>query len=46
MTDMASITKTPPITANKSSWLMQIATTPTAPPKANDPVSPINTFAG
>src|ERR1700688_1940072 len=46
MTDIASITNTPPINGSSNSCLMITATVPIAPPSASDPTSPINTSAG
>src|SRR6202521_44433 len=46
MTDIASITNTPPINGSSNSCLMITATVPIAPPSASDPTSPMNTSAG
>ena len=46
ITETASMTNTPPTTTSRSSCLQQIATTPSMPPMASDPVSPMKTFAG
>ena len=36
----------PPITTSSNSVLVKMAIAAKAPPKAKDPVSPMNTFAG
>src|ERR1700691_3870778 len=46
ITDIASITNTPPINGSSSSCLIITATVPIAPPSASDPTSPMNTSAG
>src|SRR5690606_4127005 len=46
MTDNVSMTKTPPMIAKMISNFIKIATAASAAPSANDPVSPMNTFAG
>ena len=46
ITDNASITKMPPITTSNNSVLVKIAMAAKAPPKAKEPVSPMNTLAG
>jgi hypothetical protein len=46
ITDIASITKTPPMITSSSSCLVQMAAVPSAPPIASEPVSPMNTLAG
>ena len=42
----ASTTKSPPTMARTSSCLVLTAIAPRAPPRASDPVSPMNTAAG
>ncbi|OPZ35149.1 MAG: hypothetical protein BWY96_02883 [Spirochaetes bacterium ADurb.BinA120] len=46
MTDSASTTNTPPTMKRNTSFFIIIATMPTIPPSASDPVSPMNTEAG
>ena len=46
ITDSASATNTPPTSTSQNSRLMSTATTPSAPPRASEPVSPMNTSAG
>ncbi len=46
MTERASATNTPPTSTSHSSRLISTATVPSAPPSANEPVSPMNTSAG
>src|SRR5207247_8332485 len=46
ITDSASATNTPPTSTSQNSRLMSTATTPSAPPSASEPVSPMNTYAG
>ena len=43
---MASKTNKPPVIAKTISCFVIIPTPPNDPPKASDPVSPINIFAG
>ena len=44
--DKVSITNTPPTTASDNSWRVKMAMAAREPPKAREPVSPINTLAG
>ena len=46
MTESVSATNTPPTSTSQNSRLMSTAMVPRAPPRANDPVSPMNTLAG
>src|SRR2546427_542266 len=46
ITESASMTNTPPTKNSRISCLMMTATTPSEPPSANEPTSPINTSAG
>ena len=46
ITDAASKTKSPPVIAKTISCLVTTPTAPKDPPSANEPVSPINIFAG
>ena len=46
ITEIASKTNKPPVIANTISCLVIMPTAPKDPPKAKDPVSPINIFAG
>ena len=46
ITDIASKTNNPPVIAKTISCLVIIPTAPKDPPRASDPVSPINIFAG
>ena len=46
MTDTASSTNSPPVIAKTISCFVIIPTAPSDPPRAKDPVSPINIFAG
>src|SRR4030095_12973291 len=46
ITDSASMTNTPPTITRRISCLQQMATAPSIPPMASDPVSPMNTRAG
>jgi hypothetical protein len=46
MTESASSTKTPPMMTSRNSDFSRIATAPSAPPMASEPVSPMKTSAG
>ena len=46
ITETASKTNKPPVIAKTISCLVIIPTAPKEPPKASEPVSPINIFAG
>src|SRR5947208_14336535 len=46
MTDTASSTNSPPITASTISCLTATATAPSSPPSASEPVSPMKICAG
>ena len=46
ITDSDYITNTPPIIISKISLFSKIAKHPNAAPRAREPVSPMNTFAG
>ena len=46
ITDTASKTNNPPVIAKTISCLVIIPTAPNEPPRDNEPVSPINIFAG
>ena len=46
MTEIASITKIPPIITNKNSFLVNTAIVPNSPPRDNDPTSPMKICAG
>ena len=46
ITEIASKTNKPPVIANTISCLVIIPIEPRDPPKAKEPVSPINIFAG
>ena len=46
ITDTASKTNSPPVIANTISCFVATPIAPKEPPRANDPVSPINIFAG
>ena len=46
ITDSASIAKIPPIRTSSTSAFSMIAKAPSAPPRANEPVSPMITSAG
>src|SRR5450759_936011 len=45
-TDVVSATNTPPMMSSRNSLFSRIATVLRAPPRASDPVSPMNTSAG
>ncbi|MNT74437.1 hypothetical protein D3C72_2132580 [compost metagenome] len=46
ITDSVSTTNTPPIINSKNSWRSSTAMVPNAPPSANEPTSPMKTWAG
>ena len=46
ITETVSSTNRPPTIARTNSCLVITATTPSAPPKDNEPVSPMKTLAG
>jgi hypothetical protein len=46
ITEIASITKTPPITKSNNSCFVITAVEPKTEPNDSEPVSPINIFAG
>ncbi len=46
MTEIASMTNTPPTNSSSNSCLLTTATVPSAAPSGREPTSPMNTEAG